>query len=232
MHCASCVSRITRALTPFAQQVHVTLEPPRAVLRNPDKDSTLEVLQIAAAGAGNYELAWEVNASRAQPEWSNSADSWFTRYKPLLLIVAFLLGVTSLIHWGSPGRDAHEWMSDFMAGFFLVFAFFKLLDVGAFARAFRGYDLIAERSNAYAYAYPFIELALGVAYLIRWHPPLTNAVTLVVMVISAAGVVNALRKRQLIECACLGTVFRLPMSKVTLIEDLLMAVMAGVMLLP
>lgn len=117
-----------------------------------------------------------------------------------------------------------------MAGFFLVFSFFKLLNLSGFVQAYRGYDVIAAKSAAYAWAYPFIELALGVAYLTRWQPQVTHWATLAVMLISAAGVLNALRKRQLIECACLGTVFKLPMSKVTLIEDLSMAMMAAVML--
>jgi hypothetical protein len=33
------------------------------------------------------------------------------------------------------------------------------------------------------------------------------------------------------ECACLGTVFKLPMTYVTVVEDLLMVAMAAVMLL-
>jgi copper chaperone CopZ len=230
MHCQSCVARVTKALTPFAQKVEVTLEPPRAILRNIDSDASLDVLNIAAAGAGKYILEIESNSLIRPEALGDGASGWFTTYKPLLLIVGFLLFVTLLIHSRIPGRSWHEWMNDFMAGFFIVFSFFKLLNLSAFANAYRGYDLIAAKSAAYAYAYPFIELALGVAYLIRWNPVATNWITLVVMLLSAAGVLNALRKRQLIECACLGTVFKLPMSKVTLIEDLSMAAMAAAML--
>jgi cation transport ATPase len=230
MHCQSCVARVTKALTPFAHKVEVTLDPPRAILRNIDSDATLDVLNIAAAGAGKYTLELDNNLAVRPIELGDQQSSWFATYKPLLLIVGFLLLVTLLIHARMPGRGWHEWMNDFMAGFFLVFSFFKLLNLSAFANAYRGYDLIAAKSAAYAYAYPFIELALGIAYLIRWNPIATNWITLVVMIVSAAGVLNALRKRQLIECACLGTVFKLPMSKVTLIEDLSMAAMAAAML--
>jgi cation transport ATPase len=230
MHCQSCVARVTKALTPFAHKVEVTLDPPRAILRNIDSDATLDVLNIAAAGAGKYTLELDNNLAVRPIESGDQQSSWFATYKPLLLIVGFLLLVTLLIHARMPGRGWHEWMNDFMAGFFLVFSFFKLLNLSAFANAYRGYDLIAAKSAAYAYAYPFIELALGIAYLIRWNPVVTNWITLVVMIVSAAGVLNALRKRQLIECACLGTVFKLPMSKVTLIEDLSMAAMAAAML--
>ena len=232
MHCNACVTRVTRALTPFAREVKVTLDPPRAVLRGAHDDASLEMLQIAAAGAGKYTLEVAPSAGFAADTGTGESSGFFATYKPLLLIVGFLLGVTWLVHIKVPGRHWHEWMSDFMAGFFLVFSFFKLLNLQGFAQAYRGYDVIAAKSAAYAYAYPFIELALGVAYLIRWNPSVTHWVTLAVMLVSAAGVLNALRKRQLIECACLGTVFKLPMSKVTLIEDLSMAAMAATMLLP
>lgn len=230
MHCQTCVARLTRALAPFAQAVEVTLAPPRAVLRNPDKDASLEVLKIAAAGAGKYEIDWDVNSAASLIQLADGGSGWFTTYKPLLLIVGFLLTTTLLIHARFPGRSWHEWMNDFMAGFFLVFSFFKLLNLSAFAQAYRAYDLIAAKSHAYAYAYPFIELALGFAFLVRWNPIATNWITLAIMLVSTVGVLNALRKRQLIECACLGTVFKLPMSKVTLIEDLSMAAMAALML--
>ena len=233
MHCGGCVSRITKSLSGFADKVQVTLDPPRAVLRGVHSDASLEVMQIALAGAGKYTMAPALPAFVANAPADNGAgdsDGFFATYKPLLLIFGFLVGVTWLIDARTPGRHWHEWMSDFMAGFFLVFSFFKLLNMSGFVQAYRGYDLLGARSTAYAYSYPFIELALGVAYLTRWQPQITYWATLVVMGVSTAGVLNALRKRQLIECACLGTVFKLPMSKVTLIEDLSMASMAAVML--
>ena len=233
MHCGSCMARTTKALSSFADKVNVTLNPPQAILRGVHSDASLEVMQIALAGAGKYTMAPAAptfGANTAGNSGASEHEGFFAVYKPLLLIVAFLVGVTWLVHAQTPGRHWHEWMSDFMAGFFLLFSFFKLLNLSGFVQAYRGYDLIAAKSSAYAWVYPFIELALGVAYLTRWQPQLTHWATLAVMLISAAGVLNALRKRQLIECACLGTVFKLPMSKVTLIEDLSMAAMAVAML--
>jgi hypothetical protein len=74
-------------------------------------------------------------------------------------------------------------------------------------------------------------LGLGAAYLADFRPVLTNVVTLLVMVVSTVGVVQTLVARRKIRCVCLGTVFNLPMSSITLIEDLLMAGMAAVMLM-
>ena len=233
MHCGACLGRTTKALSGFADKVQVTLDPPQAVLRGVHSDASLEVMQIALAGAGKYTIARAApvfGADVAGDTGVADSEGFFATHKPLLLIVVFLVGVTWLVHAQSSGRHWHEWMSDFMAGFFLVFSFFKLLNLSGFVQAFRGYDMIAAKRAAYAWAYPFIELALGVAYLTRWQPQITHWATLAVMLVSAAGVLNALRKRQLIECACLGTVFKLPMSKVTLIGNLSIAVMAAVML--
>jgi hypothetical protein len=118
----------------------------------------------------------------------------------------------------------------FMAGFFLAFSFFKLLDVQGFVTAYRGYDLLAKRSRTWAYAYPFVELALGALYLVNVYPIWVNVFTLVIMLVGAAGVLRALLDKRQIRCACLGTALNLPMTKVTLIEDLTMAAMAGAML--
>jgi len=52
-----------------------------------------------------------------------------------------------------------------------------------------------------------------------------------VMLIGALGVYQKLRAGEEVPCACLGTVFTIPMTWVTLGEDLLMASMALVLLL-
>jgi hypothetical protein len=55
-------------------------------------------------------------------------------------------------------------------------------------------------------------------------------VTLVVMVVGTIGVVNAVVRGRDIQCGCLGTMFDLPMSTVTIVEDVAMALMAAGML--
>jgi hypothetical protein len=118
-----------------------------------------------------------------------------------------------------------------MAGFFLVFSFFKMLDLAGFASSYAMYDLLAKKIPSYGYIYPFIELALGAAYLLRWQPMFTSAITLAVMSFSSIGVIMAVMNKQKIRCACLGTGFNLPMTTVTIVEDLLMVAMAGWMLI-
>ena len=128
------------------------------------------------------------------------------------------------------GIDWEIWMRNFMAGFFLVFSFFKLLDLKGFAESYSTYDLIGKNWLGWGYVYAFIELSLGLAYLINFNPLLTNTITFVVMSISIVGVIQAVLSKRKIQCACLGAVFNLPMSTITIIEDALMVVMSGIMI--
>jgi copper chaperone CopZ len=54
LHCGNCVNKITQALAPHAQAVHVTLSPMQAVLTG--SQAALADLQAAVASAGNYSL--------------------------------------------------------------------------------------------------------------------------------------------------------------------------------
>ena len=119
-----------------------------------------------------------------------------------------------------------------MGGFFLVFSFFKFLDIRGFAASYRSYDLLAKAVPAYGFIYPFLELALGLAWAFEGGTYRVALSTVVLMGFSAIGVIVAVNRKQQIQCACLGTVFNLPMSTVTIIEDLLMVAMAGTLLLP
>ncbi|MDB5282610.1 MAG: heavy metal transporter, partial [Bacteroidota bacterium] len=58
----------------------------------------------------------------------------------------------------------------------------------------------------------------------------TTLFTLIVMGVSIAGFLHSVLNKKKIPCACLGTVFNLPMSTVTIIEDGLMIVMSVAML--
>jgi hypothetical protein len=58
----------------------------------------------------------------------------------------------------------------------------------------------------------------------------TNIANFAVMSVSTVGVARTLLKKAKIQCACLGTVFNLPMSSVTLIEDLVMVGMSATMI--
>jgi hypothetical protein len=123
------------------------------------------------------------------------------------------------------------WMHDFMGFFLVVFSMFKFFDMPGFADGFQMYDLLAKPFRPYAYVYPFIELGLGLGYLSHWQPTIVYMATLIVMLWGALGVIRALIKGLNINCACMGTILKVPLSTVALLEDLSMAAMAGGMLL-
>jgi hypothetical protein len=91
------------------------------------------------------------------------------------------------------------------------------------------YDIVAKKWSAWGYIYAFTELALGAAFLTGFNPILTNIVTFTVMTVSIIGVLQSVLNKRKIKCACLGDVFNLPMSTITIIEDALMIGMSGIM---
>lgn len=215
MNCGNCVQKIQNALLGISSAV-VTLSPPRLVIDGA-QDPGIEVLRQKISAAGNYTIAL--------PARADAIKAWATTYYPLLLIVAFIF-VCSF----AGGGGLHGWMTNFMAGFFLVFSFFKLLNLKGFAEAFAGYDLLAARSRVYALAYPFIELALGLMFLFRIAETFAVLVAFAIMSFGAVGVIRAVRDNKKIRCACLGTVLNLPMSTLTIVENTGMAAMSLAML--
>ncbi len=154
----------------------------------------------------------------------------YSDFIPLGIIFAIIIAITGGLQWYH-GFSIARGMNDFMAAFFLIFGSFKLFNWSGFVQAYTMYDIVAKRSTIYAYMYPLIEITLGILYAFRVYPIMTNSITILVMVISSVGVIQQLQKKEVIPCACLGTVFKLPMTYVTVFEDILMAVMALCMLI-
>ncbi len=227
MHCQSCVSKITNALKGLANEVQVTLNPPQVILRG-DMISDLAALNAAIATAGNYTL--KDTSATSQPITAainqEKQKTWLATYYPLMLIIGFV-SIVSL----KGSSNFHQWMLHFMAGFFIVFSFFKLLDLRGFADAYSNYDLLAKHWNGYGYIYPFLELALGLAFLFNTYLTQVLWFSILLMGFSSLGVIQALSEKRKIRCACLGTILNIPMSTTMLMEDLGMVAMSVLMLL-
>ena len=220
MTCGSCAAKVSARLMehPDVATATVTVNPPEAKLstRTPLSEQAINEWLLPL---GKYRVPKDEVAVEASAMPEKNAQT----YKPLIIVVGYLVAVTLVVvspfHWMTA-------MNVFMGGFFIAFSFFKMLDLRGFADAYRSYDLVAKAVPAYGLVYPFIELALGLAYLARWQPMLVNGITAVVMAVSLAGVLKAVLSKQAIRCACLGTGFNLPMSTVTIVEDGVMLAMA------
>ena len=144
--------------------------------------------------------------------------------------ISIIIGIILISYFLSFGNFSWpHFFRIFMGTFFSVFGIFKLLDLRGFAMSYIGYDIIAKKWVTYAYTYPFIEIALALGYF--FTVPYTDWVTLVIMAIGSVGVFKELMRGSKIKCACLGTYVRLPLTTVSLIEDLVMGVMALLMIL-
>jgi len=228
MTCASCESKVKSSFLklPDITAAEVSKEDNSATLTM-NKHISLADLQDALSGEnGKYKIS-----AVGHNESVEQARSWFETYKPILLIFAFITGISLVVQFMNDQFNFMQWMQHFMAGFFLTFSFFKLLNLSGFAESYAMYDVIAKRIPTWGYVYAFTELALGVAFLVNFNPLLVNSVTLIVMTISIIGVLQSVLNKQKIQCACLGAVFNLPMSTVTIIEDALMIGMSGAMLI-
>ncbi|MDG1005700.1 MAG: heavy-metal-associated domain-containing protein [Schleiferiaceae bacterium] len=149
--------------------------------------------------------------------------------KPLILIIFYLTVASALFHYKD--WSWNEFMLDFMGLFYIVFGFFKMLDLKGFPDSFRMYDPLAKRLPIYGWAYPFIETALGLMFLMRFEVGIALISTLVVLGITTIGVTQTLIDKKSIRCACLGTALKLPMTEATLIENTVMIAMALLMLI-
>lgn len=145
----------------------------------------------------------------------------------LIFLVALAVGLRDL-ELGS--FTFQKLISNFMAGFFLVFASFKLLDLKGFAEGYFTYDLLAQRWFGYGYIYPFIELFFGLAMVVNFVPDSILAAEFLVMSFSGFGVLIKLSKKEKFHCVCLGTFLKVPLTKVTLVEDFGMAALALLLL--
>ena len=138
----------------------------------------------------------------------------------VIVLIAFLMAIAT--HHSNP----HLLMAGFMGYFFCIFAMFKFFDINGFAEGFEMYDILAQKDKRYAFAYPFFELALGLGYLGGIAPLFVNLLTFVLMSVSAYGVIKAITSGLDVRCACLGTVLNVPLSTVSILENVGMGLMA------
>ena len=151
-------------------------------------------------------------------------------YRPLIIIVAAIAAFT-LLRQIINGYSFDGMMYDMMGITFLVFGGIKLFNWEGFVEAFQSYDDVAQKFYWYAVAYPFFEIGLGLMYWFRFMPVATNIVTILLTLLTTVSVVKELRKNKPFPCACLGAVFVLPMTWVTLVENSFVIVMALIMLI-
>ena len=224
MTCNNCKASVEKYLNdlPHISHVSIDLEKGEAEVTM-DRHLASDVLQNALPEKYTVSAPTSLTSSAIPSEKTK-----LQQLKPLLLILFYITSAGALLHYKDWSWS--EFMLDFMGLFYIVFGFFKMLDLKGFPESFKMYDPLAKRLPIYGWIYPFIETALGIMFLIRYEVNIALIMTLLVLGITTLGVTKTLLDKKTIRCACLGTALKLPMTEATLIENTLMITMAALML--
>jgi cation transport ATPase len=228
MTCNGCRASVEEALTAVSnvEDVSVDLESQTATIT---MNTHIEVEVFQNALSDKYTISELTTQNVFKSSTSEiPKESEMKQLFPLFLILGYILIAAILLN-KSPW-DTNGFMLDFMGLFYIVFSFFKFLDLKGFPQSFRMYDPLAKVLPVYGWIYPFIEAALGLMFLMRFQTTIALFVTLVVLGITTYGVTKTLLDKKSIQCACLGTALKLPMTKATFIENSIMIVMALLMI--
>ena len=155
-------------------------------------------------------------------------ESKIKQLKPLFIILGYIFIASILLNYKN--WNSSNAMLDFIGLFYIVFSFFKILDIKGFSMSFRMYDPLAKKAPIYGYIYPFIEVLLGVMFLTRFEVNIALVITVIILGVTTIGVTQTLLNKRAIKCACLGTTLNLPMTEATFIENALMIIMALILI--
>lgn len=228
MTCGGCKASVKKHLLDLKEisEVEITLENKEVVIT---MGNPIEASELQKALPSKYKVSLIEN-NFVSKALSNSEDekSKLQQLKPLILILFYITTASVLLNYQN--WDRNEIMLDFMGLFYIVFSFFKLLDLKGFSESFKMYDPLASRVPIYGWIYPFIEVVLGLMFLMHFGVKTALVITLIVLGITTIGVTKSLLDKKSIRCACLGTALKLPMTEATFIENAVMIVMAILLL--
>ncbi len=159
---------------------------------------------------------------------SSNKKSKLEELKPLFLILFYITSASILLNFKDWNRN--DFMLNFMGLFFIIFSFFKMLDLKGFSESFKMYDPLAKKISFYGMLYPFIETALGLMFLMKFEVFSALILSVLILGLTTIGVTKILISKKTIHCACLGTVLKLPMTEATFIENVIMIFMSIFML--
>ncbi|MEM7483575.1 MAG: MauE/DoxX family redox-associated membrane protein [Bacteroidota bacterium] len=225
MTCQGCVASVSKKLLSVKgiEQVEVNLENAEARITSENHLQNGALQDALGSKYSISEMPTEVSGIPIQ-----EAQSKWVQLRPLFLIFTYLFAASFLLNFKN--WDTTSAMLDFMGLFYIVFSFFKFLDLKGFPESFRMYDPLAKAVPVYGWIYPFLELGLGLLFLMRIEVEIALVATILVLGITTFGVIKTLVDKKSIRCACLGTALKLPMTEATFIENAIMLVMAFWML--
>lgn len=224
MTCMGCQNFVKQKIESLEDVINAEVSLERGIATINSK-KTISENKLSNILGSKYSVKTENNFKNFQ-----NNNSKLKQLKPLILIFTYIIIFTfsySYYFELTPKRG----MQIFMGLFFIVFSFFKFLDYKGFPDSFKRYDPIAKIVPFYAEFYPFLETGLGISYLLEFKILISTILTILIISMTTFGVTKTLFQKSQIECACLGTALKLPMTEATLIENAIMLVMSSLLLL-
>ncbi|NCG35144.1 MAG: hypothetical protein GWO78_04005 [Dehalococcoidales bacterium] len=222
MTCDDCVQTIKTKLELENEitEVNISLsESKLTVISN--KNYEPEDLNKIIKNVVNYYI--ENNKSNKYKQ--DKLTDYIKTYKPILLALFFvvLLAVISSIERSFSYK---EFFRLYMGYFFIIFSFLKLQNIKQFALSFSKYDPISQKFFNFGIIYPFLELLLGILFILNFLGLTINILTIIIFIPQTIGVIIKLKNNEKISCACVGTSTEIPISNLTILENIIMCLMA------
>lgn len=141
----------------------------------------------------------------------------------IIILIISILTVAKAYHTGL-------WMApslviDFIGWRLVILGGLKTLQLSSFVKIYGTYDIVTKRFKPYGFIYPFIEIILGLMFLLRFEVLLASWAIFVIILISLTSIYHALLSGKSLRCACLGTTFNLPLNYISFGENLLIAML-------
>jgi len=126
-----------------------------------------------------------------------------------------------------------ELMPRTMGTIFLVLGLLKLTDLRSFSNIFSKYDVVAKRVPVYGYLYPFLEIMIGLSLFVKDYRVPAYKTIIVLMTIGLFGIFGIMVSKGStlrLRCGCMGSLLHVPLSYVTISENLVMIAMSSYLL--
>ena len=225
MKCNSCVQEISSLLGASGElyEIDVNLQSRTLHFQSHKSVSLSDLNSLLRVGSSKMYEVFKVAPIEEKLQFFNGK---IRTYWPLILLFLLSAGLPFLMRSKNHNPNLETWMCDFMGVTLVALSYFKLVDIKSFSAGFATYDPLAGKFPVYARIYPFLELISGIYFLMGNPSKLVYFLTSLFLGITTVGVFKELRKGKKIQCACMGSYFKLPLTTVTIFENSLMISMS------
>lgn len=224
MTCQGCADTIEKGFrdNPKISSAKVSLEHNELTIESSQQFNSEQIDNILG-NLGNYSV------TKNNPTAFPLIISYLKSKKPILLALLVVIISSLSIQMAENTFVLNNWFVSYMGMFFILFSFLKLLNIKGFSMTFSRYDLLAKNIPGFALSYPFLEFLLGIAFLTQTALLASNIIALIFMTSQSIGVMYVLKNKQPMKCACMGSSINLEISYITLLENVIMILMAAYM---